>query len=657
MVVRLTGKVPPVCGRTGGKVARLAQPRTGPLYKTRPLGSAFGNENILALWHRGHGAKPEDHLLNPDTDNKVALSVRYLNAGDEREAFRVTVGSDGRLMMGAHVMDTRGAKPLRPKEPGGTYMFVMDGLGRIYAADNQKEFTSGRTVVGKAGETTGFLDYQKAAADDLVARLVEGVVTRQFVEAGPTIDFYKTALLDAAVPCALALPGGKPSSSEIDQAEWDKLRRTPFSGVKGTKVFPEFMVPRAAPAAPEPEPAGMEDGLGEGGQGLGGGEDGVSLGEDNFVVLDENDATLIAKYKLPDDGFACLKTIQPGLGMFVNVAPRQPNGSLDLPRFLDAAAHSTAWTAAQTDWKAKWTAREKALGGAAPFRTQTFPGANGKAWLSDIPNKDGWVCRNCYARRKKWPLLVYLKPTRDALESCKKQFLEDPEAGGLQRVLQRRGLITEEQVAQLGDMVGVSAPRRVEVFHHSSFLAAGEVAAAGELRVASGLLTDVTDQSGHYLPAPKFMYQVIKELARQRADLSCTYLHWDRGSQRAKVAIGKALDPGLPRRLDAIPDARDTDGSFGSGAAAGSEVRAQIKERFEALGVRMSNVEITPTSAPHDGPVLCVNAMHGCKETSATENLEYFPERGGYVCVPCIKTEQALAAAAPPTRSRRGASE
>ncbi len=52
-------------------------------------------------------------------------------------------------------------------------------------------------------------------------------------------------------------------------------------------------------------------------------------------------------------------------------------------------------------------------------------------------------------------------------------------------------------------------------FHHSSFLAGGEVAAAGELLVRDGKVELITDHSGHYQPGRARTQQLLDELAHQ----------------------------------------------------------------------------------------------------------------------------------------------
>lgn len=57
-----------------------------------------------------------------------------------------------------------------------------------------------------------------------------------------------------------------------------------------------------------------------------------------------------------------------------------------------------------------------------------------------------------------------------------------------------------------------SNKHEVGFFHHSSFLAGGPVAGAGELRVVNGHLHFMSDQSGHYRPTPEHLEQVVERL-------------------------------------------------------------------------------------------------------------------------------------------------
>lgn len=56
-------------------------------------------------------------------------------------------------------------------------------------------------------------------------------------------------------------------------------------------------------------------------------------------------------------------------------------------------------------------------------------------------------------------------------------------------------------------------------FHHSSLVAGGEVAAAGELEVEDGVLKTISDKSGHYRPRLPFTDQAIDQLQQNGVDL------------------------------------------------------------------------------------------------------------------------------------------
>jgi hypothetical protein len=64
-----------------------------------------------------------------------------------------------------------------------------------------------------------------------------------------------------------------------------------------------------------------------------------------------------------------------------------------------------------------------------------------------------------------------------------------------------------------------STYQRAGDFHHSSFFAGGDVAAAGELVVKDGKIEIVTDRSGHYLPSRSRTQQMLHQLASQGIDM------------------------------------------------------------------------------------------------------------------------------------------
>jgi hypothetical protein len=58
-----------------------------------------------------------------------------------------------------------------------------------------------------------------------------------------------------------------------------------------------------------------------------------------------------------------------------------------------------------------------------------------------------------------------------------------------------------------------SGPGFISLLHHSSFLAGGDVAAAGEIRAVKGVVTEVSNNSGHYKPEAKYLANILNWLA------------------------------------------------------------------------------------------------------------------------------------------------
>ncbi|UGT65086.1 hypothetical protein LTT61_22500 [Nocardia asteroides] len=65
------------------------------------------------------------------------------------------------------------------------------------------------------------------------------------------------------------------------------------------------------------------------------------------------------------------------------------------------------------------------------------------------------------------------------------------------------------------------------LFHHSSFLAGGAVAAAGELRVVDGRLHLLTDSSGHYRPERGHTLQAISRLRALGIDMGAVAIEFE----------------------------------------------------------------------------------------------------------------------------------
>ena len=78
-----------------------------------------------------------------------------------------------------------------------------------------------------------------------------------------------------------------------------------------------------------------------------------------------------------------------------------------------------------------------------------------------------------------------------------------------------------------------AAEHKVGRFHHSSFLAGGDAAAAGEIKVVGGKLRGITNKSGHYAPGAWHMGQVLKELS--------SVLHQDLSGVELILHVGHKL--------------------------------------------------------------------------------------------------------------------
>lgn len=69
------------------------------------------------------------------------------------------------------------------------------------------------------------------------------------------------------------------------------------------------------------------------------------------------------------------------------------------------------------------------------------------------------------------------------------------------------------------DDPGVAVPHALELVNHSSLIAGGRAAAAGEISAAKGKLQQVSDQSGHYRPDNPMLHQAVKHFADEGVDM------------------------------------------------------------------------------------------------------------------------------------------
>ncbi|QYD69155.1 hypothetical protein KZJ38_01825 [Paraburkholderia edwinii] len=86
----------------------------------------------------------------------------------------------------------------------------------------------------------------------------------------------------------------------------------------------------------------------------------------------------------------------------------------------------------------------------------------------------------------------------------------------------------------------------MDLQHHSSFLSGAPVAAAGAIRVASGQLNYLTDQSGHYAPSTDHTAQVLQKLRSLGVDLSQVQTDYRGMSRQQWAARGTTFDRYYP---------------------------------------------------------------------------------------------------------------
>jgi hypothetical protein len=61
--------------------------------------------------------------------------------------------------------------------------------------------------------------------------------------------------------------------------------------------------------------------------------------------------------------------------------------------------------------------------------------------------------------------------------------------------------------------------QQLGALHHSSLLAGGKVAAAGEIEIKQGIIKMVNRESGHYHPEELHLNQFLRELRRRGVDV------------------------------------------------------------------------------------------------------------------------------------------
>lgn len=81
---------------------------------------------------------------------------------------------------------------------------------------------------------------------------------------------------------------------------------------------------------------------------------------------------------------------------------------------------------------------------------------------------------------------------------------------------------------------------KMKVHHHSAFLSGGPVAAAGHWTVWRGIVIDINNESGHYMPPWDYTEQVITELISRGYDASGLVRNYSGGTSSQLTKARKA---------------------------------------------------------------------------------------------------------------------
>jgi len=84
--------------------------------------------------------------------------------------------------------------------------------------------------------------------------------------------------------------------------------------------------------------------------------------------------------------------------------------------------------------------------------------------------------------------------------------------------------------------------------HHSTFLAGGAVACAGDIELSGGRPVTISNNSGHYMPGPASLWQAVRQLQLEGVDVAAVNVE--------VMGAGKLDGQTFVTRLD--PAARET---------------------------------------------------------------------------------------------------
>jgi hypothetical protein len=134
-----------------------------------------------------------------------------------------------------------------------------------------------------------------------------------------------------------------------------------------------------------------------------------------------------------------------------------------------------------------------------------------------------------------------------------------------------------------------------ELFHHTSFLAGGEAAAAGDIGVKDGHLKSISNASGHYQPKLETTVQALQQFQSRGVDTNNTMVDFHMGDGQGRSAAGEVMQAGgdtakLTAKKNALHELTTAAGTDPKGekdpTAMGADLLANIAKSKNLPGVQ-----------------------------------------------------------------------
>ena len=174
-----------------------------------------------------------------------------------------------------------------------------------------------------------------------------------------------------------------------------------------------------------------------------------------------------------------------------------------------------------------------------------------------------------------------------------------------------------------GDGAIYADQHKVSQFHHTSFLAASETAASGEIKVESGNLTAITNKSGHYQPGAFFLTQALDEFQSTFGQsLSSVDLVFH--NSRGKVSWnGKAA--GFAKDVQQMTDLGKYNATFGDRFTPPEEIQNEVdrlKSPQNSAPVALENQPLNQAPSSDDPQGVVESPNHNLGEQQADGDVQ-----------------------------------